>query len=77
MTTFGTVMWNSKKYKMIINCPQFGVSCKGENDDEKSDAWKKLVNHLKAVGTLGWNGLKSCSTCKVPLAQDGTCRSPS
>lgn len=49
----------------------------GENDDEKSDARKKLANHLKAVGTLGWNGLKSCSTCKVPPAQDGTCRSPS
>lgn len=49
----------------------------GEDDDEKSDATKKLINDLKAVGTLGWNGLKSCNTFKVPPAQDGTCRSPS
>ena len=55
--------------------------------DQTRTTREELVNDLKAAGTtvtkktigntLRRNGLKSCSTRKVPPAQEGTCTGPS
>lgn len=71
MTTADAIIEKWKKYSVQMIMRKIG--------DQPKASWEELPNNLKAVGltvtrntvdsTLGHDGLKSCSSHKIPLLE--------
>lgn len=69
MTTADAIIEKWKKYSVQMIMRKI--------DDQPKASWEELPNNLKAVGltvttvdsTLGHDGLKSCSSHKIPLLE--------
>ncbi len=78
VTTVGAIIRKWKRHKITVNLPRSGAPCKiSPRGVQPRTTREDLVNDLKAAGTivtkktigntLRHEGLKSCSTRKVPL----------